>query len=203
MVDLADLNNDDILVFVLRKGEARWKDLEEKFVKSENCVKQTLVNRLNALQGTGRLEKIISTRSNKPVYRIREEYRDEIDRLGIAVDIRERAASTHSRIVMRVWLSLIDELTNKLKDAGIPPEAYLKDNTIILVPREVGGTIFYDLWASRLEDLSRVTKEILEQTPKIQQNYLELHRLALQEGLSLRQYLEKVRAGKNPKTPMG
>jgi len=78
---LPQIDHEDILIFVLEKEEARYKDLIKAFVDAGKCSKQTFLNYKLSLEASGRLRKKLSQETGRPVYFIPEEAKSEVEAL--------------------------------------------------------------------------------------------------------------------------
>ena len=77
MVDLADIDETDVWMFIFKKRECRYTDLINYFVPKK-CAKQTLINYKKFLEKQGKVKKKISAKTNRPVYYVPEEWKQEI-----------------------------------------------------------------------------------------------------------------------------
>lgn len=115
---MPQISHEDILVFVFQKGETRFSDLIEEFVESGKCAKQTLLNYKLALEANGKLEKIISRTTRRPVYIIPEKFRDEMKRL-----VAQRKISSHLATLDIKYIDPIRNMVIRMKHEGMELEA--------------------------------------------------------------------------------
>ena len=69
---------EDIWIYIYEKGEARYTDLINKFEKTGQCAKQTLINYKLRLEAEGKIARRISEKTKRPVYYVPEEWKQKV-----------------------------------------------------------------------------------------------------------------------------
>lgn len=77
---------EDIWIYIYERKEARYTDLINKFEKTGQCAKQTLINYKLRLESEGKIARKISESTKRPVYYVPEEWKHEVRN---AIDRRE------------------------------------------------------------------------------------------------------------------
>lgn len=75
---MAEIDSQDVLIFVYERGEAGYTDLLDNFVLKGKCAKQTLINYKKELEVTGQLKKRISEKTGRPTYYVPRKFEDEV-----------------------------------------------------------------------------------------------------------------------------
>jgi hypothetical protein len=75
---LPRIGPEDIWIYIYERGEARYTDLINKFEKTGQCAKQTLINYKLRLESEGKIARKISESTKRPVYYVPEAWKHEV-----------------------------------------------------------------------------------------------------------------------------
>lgn len=89
---------ENILVFVYKRGEVRFKDFIDHFVKGGRCSRSTLLKYKCGLEGEGKLKKKISEKTGRPVYYLSDEASSEAQVYMSAETMTSTSPKTFKRL---------------------------------------------------------------------------------------------------------
>jgi len=115
VIALAEIGPEDILIYIHKRGEARYTDLFKSFVESGKCAKQTFINYKKQLEASGKIKKKISEKTNRAVYYVPDEVKKEVEKLIAIKEINEDV----EKIDLDVILKLKKEIKRLQRDLRI------------------------------------------------------------------------------------